>query len=174
MGKSDSTAQRGKIPSFLIVIVSLGIPLPKNPRAENQETDPVSGDGGEEHTTVEGHDGEHDQVGQSHPNDVEQRENEPADAISGVGLHEAATGDPLDEGGEDEDDDEGERVHSAAGARPSVEKDLGVLAPEEGHMLHRHLLHPAAGHRGVGYCRHPSHPMPFLGFLGLCLRLSPL
>lgn len=62
---------------------------------------------------------------------------------------------PLQEDGENKDEDQGEGIHAGACSWPTGEENLGVLAPEEGHMHGRSMVHVHAGE--VGRRGHSSH-----------------
>ena len=127
----------------------------------------MAGDGGDEDTHVEGHDGEHDEVKQPQPDGMEESKQhgggDSAAAAGGGGgssLGETVGdgGEAFGEGGGSDDAEEGEEVHAESSvAGPAREEDLHALPPEEGHA-HRHV----AAHfmmTGHGWYSHPSHPI---------------
>ena len=152
----------------------------ENRGPKNQEPDGMAAHGGQENAAVKRHDGEHDKVGQAHPDGVHDGAEHPREgdvALGGGGvLDDLAAREPLDEDGGEEDDEEGDGVLDGAGARPAVEEDLGVLAPEEGHVHHHHL--PVRGRRrrrhgcsGSSAHVHAVHFSFFFGCWKLELRL---
>ena len=113
--------------------------------AEEQESEGVAGDGDDEHAAVEGHDGEHEQVGKAHADGVESGLERAGGESRPLVLDQTAVREPLDEHGHHENENQGERVHAAASPGPSREQNLRILTPEEGHVGERLL------------CTHPSH-----------------
>ncbi|GER49783.1 ABC-2 type transporter family protein [Striga asiatica] len=122
--------------------------LLESPAPKEEKPDAVAGDGGHEHPGVERHDGEHHEVDQPDPDDVHRR------LGSGGGRRrpspeDPAVGQPLCGGRKEEDHRQGQRVHPRmAVARPPIEQDFRVLAPEERHVHH----HVAAAHRRGRWC----------------------
>jgi hypothetical protein len=123
-----------------------GTPAPiVHPAPRDKEPERVAGHGGEEHSAVERHDGQHDEVSRPHPGSVRRREQR------GRGRRHAACprttardaargrGERLGERGEREHEEEAEQVRPrAARAGPSREQHHRAVAPEERHVHHRH------------------------------------
>lgn len=100
----------------------------------------MAADRSEEDATVERHDGKHHQVVQPA---THREENRPKDARGNVTLRtrsQPAGREELHEHGHGKDDGKRDGVHLWVGAWPPVEEDLGIVAPEEGHVHHPHLL----------------------------------
>jgi len=128
-----------------------GAPAPRvHPAAREEEAERVAGHGGEEHAAVEGHDGQHDEVRRAHPGRVRRREQRgrgrrdaaPARARARAAARDAARGrgERLGERGEREHEEEAEQVRpGAARAGPPREQHHRAVAPEEGHVHHRHV-----------------------------------
>lgn len=78
----------------------------------------MAGDGDEENSGVEGHHGQHDDISQAEPEGVQegldQTGPDPVGRRTGDRLDEAAVAEPLDDGGENEDEDEGQHVHAGS------------------------------------------------------------
>ena len=122
----------------------------------------MSGDGSNEDADVKGHDGEHDNVRETHAQCVDGSLGE-ATTEAGGGPGMPATGGPeaagdvgeeFDGGGDEEDEEEGEDVVASPGAvaGPTGEEYLDVLPPEEGHVhpvTHIHVHVPIHAHPAV-------------------------
>ncbi|KAL5991647.1 hypothetical protein ACLOJK_012556 [Asimina triloba] len=141
----------------------------EDPAAEEKEAHGVASDGSDEDADVEGHDGEHDEVGETDTCGVEDGLEEAGGEFGRGGLDEAAVGEPLYEECEEEDDDQRQYIHAEAMAWPAGEEDFRILSPEEGHVHHHvvHVWHACAVRR---------HPIAMHAMLMLHLHLlsSPL
>lgn len=107
----------------------------------------MTGDGGEKNPAVEGHDGEHEHVTEAGANGVQRRLEETRGDIVWAGFEEAWAREPLEEQGDNKDQDQGESIHAGACSRPTGEENLSVLAPEEGHVDQMQVCAGDIGHR---------------------------
>jgi hypothetical protein len=125
-----------------------GTPAPiVHPAPREEEPERVAGHGGEEHSAVERHDGQHDEVSRPHPGSVRRSEQRgrgrrhAACPRTRATARDAARGrcERLGERGEREHEEEAEQVRPrAARAGPSREQHHRAVAPEERHVHHRH------------------------------------
>jgi hypothetical protein len=119
-----------------------------HPAPREEEPERVARDGGEEHADVEGHDGQHEEVGEAHPGRVRHREQRrrrrwraPAAAVPRRGAPGDAArhgGERLGRRGEARHEEEAEDVRArAALAGPPREQHHRAVSPEEGHVHQR-------------------------------------
>lgn len=128
---------------------------PENPTLENQESDCMAGDDGEEHAGIKRHEGEHEDVGQADTDKVHHRLSKPSRNMVCTSLDKTAIGEPFHGYRNGENDDEAENVHAKAIAGPAREEDVGPSPPKEGHV-HHHLLvvHVHASHVAMVHTLH--------------------
>lgn len=91
----------------------------------------------DEHATVERHESEHDQEREPRADCMHHCLGKASSDAAGPIPDELALREELDEDGEGEGESQGKDVHPGAVSRPAGEEDLAVLAPKEGHVLHR-------------------------------------
>lgn len=117
----------------------------KSPAGKEEETQGVASNSNQKHSHIEGHEGQHDQISQPNPDSVHRGLNQPGRKIVRTGLDESAMGEPLDQNRHHKDKEQGQDVHGCVIPRPTVEQNLGVLSPEEGHVHHHLMSHAPEG-----------------------------
>lgn len=126
----------------------------ENPTLENQESDCMADDDGEEDAGIKGHEGEHEEVGQTDTDKVHQRLSKPSRNMVCTSLDKTAIGEPFQSYGNGENDEEAENVHAKAIARPVREEDVGPSPPKEGHVHHLLVVHVHASHVSMVHTLH--------------------
>lgn len=138
----------------------------------NEKPQGVTENSDQEDAAVKRHEGEHDQISEANPEDMQKGLNQTGHDMVRTGFDEAGVGEQLHENGHDENEDQGQHVHSRFTPGPVVEENIRVFPPEEGHVHHHLMVHH---HRhGGAICRwrrwgHPSHAvhMPIIHDYGL-------
>lgn len=101
----------------------------------------MSGDGDDENPNVKRHHRQHRKVSQPYPQTMNHCPDQTAGQAAGFVEPVDVRGEKLNEESEHEHEKKSEHVHPGPGAGPAGEEDLGVVAPEEGHVRHRHGPH---------------------------------
>lgn len=126
-------------------VFSIPITFIENPAAKQQEPQSMTRNRNQENSAIEGHNGKHHHIGQTHSQRVQQCLNQTGGDMTRSRFNQPAMREPLDQNGEHEDDDQRQKIHAgASGSRPVSEENGCFVAPIEAHV-HHHLLmtHPS-------------------------------
>ena len=114
----------------------------ESPAAEEEEPQGMSSHSNNKHSSIEGHQSQHNQVSQPNSDGVEHCLSQTGRKMGPTGFDEPVRADPLKQKSHNENKYQGQGVHARTTTGPFVKQNQCLVSPEEGHVRHAMMAHP--------------------------------